>query len=271
MTELTQIWNVFFFDPMLNALMLLSMLFFGNFGLTIIAFTLIVRTLMLPLTLRQLHSAKSVSSLQPKLQELQKKYGKDRERLSKETMALYKEHGVNPIGCAVPTLIQFPIWIGLYQSIIYALAQRPEGFLALSQHLYPALTMVSRTLPLDNQFLWLNLAVPDPLYILPVLVAASMWVQQKMMTMPSADPQQAQMNKMMQTFMPLMFGFFTIQFASGLAIYWVASNLYSIVVQYFVTGWGSLPTALNFLSKPAPAVTPASQPRARKGGRKRNG
>ncbi|TAK34200.1 MAG: membrane protein insertase YidC, partial [Chloroflexota bacterium] len=206
MESMTDLWNTFFFDPMLNALLVLSLGFFANFGLTVIAFTLIIRTLMLPLTLRQLHSAKSMSALQPKIQELQKKYGKDRERLSKETMALYKEHGVNPIGCAVPTLVQFPIWIGLYQSITYALAERPEGLLALSQHIYPALRFVQTALPLNNHFLWMNLAVPDQFYILPVLVAASMWVQQKMMTMPSADPQQAQMNQMMQTFMPLMFG-----------------------------------------------------------------
>ena len=266
---MTDLWNTFFFDPMLNALLVISVGFFGNFGFTVIAFTLIIRTLMLPLTMKQLNSAKSMSALQPKIKELQQKYGKDRERLSKETMALYKEHGVNPIGCAVPTLIQFPIWIGLYQSITYALAQRPEGLLALSQHIFPALNFVQRSLPLNNQFLWLDLANPDPLYILPVLVAASMWVQQKMMTLPSADPQQAQMNKMMQTFMPLMFGFFTLQFASGLALYWLASNIYSIVVQYFITGWGSLQLASPW-ARPAAATAPApKQPRTRKGGKKR--
>ncbi|MBI3978244.1 MAG: membrane protein insertase YidC [Chloroflexi bacterium] len=262
------LWNQLFFDPMLNGLIALSALFAGSFGITIVAFTVIVRLLMLPLTLKQLHASKAMSTLQPKIQELQKKHGKDRERLSQETMALYREHGVNPLGCAVPTFLQFPIWIGLYQAIFMALSDRPEGFLELSKHLYPGLDVVQRALPLHNHFLWLNLAAPDQLYILPVLVGGSMWLQQKMMTMPSTDPQQMQMNQMMQVMMPLMFGFFTLQFASGLAIYWVASNLISIAIQYKVTGWGTLnipgiigPRTAPTREREAPA--PAPQPPTR--------
>ena len=165
--------------------------------------------------------------------------------LSQETMKLYKEFGVNPLGCAVPTLVQFPIWIGLYQSILMVLGDKPENLLALTKHLYPQFPAAQQALPIERFFLWLNLGQPDNLYILPVLVGGTMWLQQKMMTMPSADPQQAQMNRMMQTMMPLMFAFFTISFPSGLALYWVISNVYSIVTQYFVTGWGSL-------VKPAP-------------------
>jgi len=233
-------WTMLFLEPMLNCLVLLYSFLFHNFGLTIIVFTVIVRLLILPLTLKQLRASKAMSTLQPKLQELQKKYAKDREKLSKETMALYKEHGVNPLGCAIPTFIQMPVWIGLYQSILLAMASRPENMLALSRHLYPNLPIVNQVIPLSNSFLWLNLATPDKTFILPILVAGSMWVQQKMMTVPSVDSQQAQMNRMMQTMMPLMFGFFTLNVASGLALYWLVSNLISIVFQYFVTGWGSL-------------------------------
>ncbi len=255
---MVELWNTLFFQPMLNSLIVLYSILFHNFGLTIVVFTIVVRILMLPLTLKQLQRSKAMSALQPRIQEVQKKFGKDRERLSKETMALYKEHGVNPLGCAVPTLLQFPIWIGLYQSITFALGDKPESMLSLAQHLYPALELVHRVIPLNNHFLWLNLATPDPSYVLPILVGASMWVQQKMMAMPMADPQQAQMNKMMQTMMPLMFAFFTVSFASGLAIYWVTSNLISIVLQYFVTGWGSL------LPKTAPAPTPKPPAKGRK-------
>lgn len=237
---MVELWNTLFFQPMLNGLIVLYSILFQNFGLTIVVFTVIVRVLMLPLTMKQLNASKAMSTLQPRIQEIQKKYGKDRERLSKETMALYREHGVNPLGCAVPTLLQFPIWIGLYQSIMAALGDKPESMLDLAKNLYPTLDMVHRAIPLNNQFLWLDLALPDQSFILPILVGASMYLQQKMMTMPVADPQQAQMNKMMQTMMPLMFAFFTVNFASGLAIYWVASNLISIVLQGFVTGWGSL-------------------------------
>ena len=244
---------------MLNGLLILYSILFHNFGLTIVVFTIIVRLLMFPLTLKQLQASKAMSSLQPRIQEIQKKYGKDRERLSRETMALYKEHGVNPLGCAVPTLLQFPIWIGLYQSVTFALGDKPESMLGLSQHLYPALDWVHRAIPLNNHFLWLNLGQPDQTYVLPILVGASMWLQQKMMTMPSADPQPASMNRMMQTMMPLMFAFFTISFASGLAIYWVTSNIISIVLQYFVTGWGTLNVA-NLFGRGAPASTPSGPP-----------
>ena len=216
-----------------------------------------------------------MSTLQPKIKELQNKYGKDREKLSQETMKLYKEHGVNPVGCAIPTLLQFPIWIGLYQSIIAALGDRPEGMVSLSQHLYPALDAITRALPLENHFLWMNLANPDTTYILPVLVTASTWIQQKMMATPATDPSQKQMNSMMQTMMPLLFGFMTLQFASGLAVYWIASNLISVVIQYFVTGWGGLAgfagiipgnteTAVAKKEIAAPAKQPAKPVRKRK-------
>ncbi|MDP2726550.1 MAG: YidC/Oxa1 family membrane protein insertase, partial [Dehalococcoidia bacterium] len=248
--EITTLWNLVILQPMLNFLILLYRVTFSNFGVAILVFTLVIRILMLPLTLKQLHASRSMMTLQPKMKELQKKHGKDREKISQETMKLYKEHGVNPLGCALPTLVQFPIWIGLYQSIIQALADTPDGLLSLSQHLYQGLALVWVTVPLNNQFLWLDLAKPDPFMVLPILVGGSMWLQQKMMTVPNLDPQQAQMNKMMQTMMPLMFAFMTLQFSSGLALYWVVSNLIGIAMQYTVTGWGSLLTPA-----PAPAAT----------------
>ncbi|MDO8690050.1 MAG: YidC/Oxa1 family membrane protein insertase [Dehalococcoidia bacterium] len=253
--EITLVWNLVILQPMLNFLILLYNVTFSNFGVAILVFTLVIRLLMLPLTLQQLHASRKMMSIQPKMKELQSKHGKDREKISQETMKLYKEHGVNPLGCALPTLVQFPVWIGLYQSIIQALADTPDGLLALSQHLYSAIGEVWTTVPLNNHFIWLDLAKPDPLMILPVLVGGSMYVQQKMMTMANADPQQAQMNRMMQTMMPLMFAFMTLQFASGLALYWVISNLIGIALQYRVTGWGSL-----FTKAPAPSTSKASTP-----------
>lgn len=262
MPSIGDLFNLVLFDPMVNALLVLYVLLGHNFGVAVVAFTVIVRALMLPLTLRQLHASRKLSQLQPKIQELQRKYRDDREKLSRETMALYREHGVNPLGCLVPTLIQFPIWVGLYQAIVFALSDRPEGLLELSKHIYPWLSMVHQAIPLNNRFLWLDLAHPDPLYILPVLVGVSTWVQQKMMTTPAADPQQQQMNQMMLVTMPLMFAFFTIQFPSGLAIYWLISNLISVVIQYFVTGWGSLePTVLavrNLLGRRGVSPKPAT-------------
>jgi len=234
------IWNTVFFNPMLNALVLLYGISFHNLAIAITVFTVIIRSVILPLTLRQLRSAKSMSEMQPKLKEIQTRYANDKQRLAQEQMRLYKEAGVNPLGCAVPTLIQFPVWIGLYQSILLALAATPESLMNLSKHLYPWLPQAQQLVPLNSQFFWLDLGKPDPFFIIPVLVGGSMFLQQKMSTMPSTDERQAQMNQTMQYTMPMMFMVMTLQFASGLAIYWFVSNVISMVVQYFVTGWGSL-------------------------------
>ena len=252
--SITFIWNTFFFQPLLNGVILLYGVLFHNFGLTVIVFTIIVRIIILPLTLRQLHAARSMSRLQPELSKLQKKYGNDRQRMSQEQMRLYKEQGVNPLGCAIPTLVQFPVWIGLYQSILLALATTPESLIRLSAHLYPGLSQLHELVPLNSGFLWLDLADRDPFFVLPILVASSMWIQQKMATMHTDDPRQQQMNAMMQWMMPVMFGYFTVLFASGLALYWLVSNVISVVVQYRVTGWGSLPGSVPWLSKPTEAL-----------------
>lgn len=249
---ITTLWNTVFFNPMLNGLVLLYGVSFQNLALTIVVFTLIIRVAMLPLTMRQLHATKAMSTMQPKLAAMQKRYANDKQRLAQEQMRMYKEAGINPLGCAGPMVLQFPIWIGLYQSILLALATTPDSLISLSKHLYSWLPQVHQLVPLNSHFWWLDLGQPDPLYIIPVLVAGSMWIQQKMSTMPNADERQAQMNQTMQYTMPLMFGFMTLQFASGLAIYWFISNVVSMVVQYFVTGWGSL-TWFNRFMGAAPA------------------
>lgn len=249
------IWNLILLDPMLNGLIVISRAFLDNFGVSIVILTIIVRLVTLPLTLRQLRVSKVMAEIQPRMKELQKKYGKEKEKLSSETMKLYKEYGVNPLGCVLPMVIQFPIWIALYQSIMLALAATPEALFDLSGHLYPW-PLVHSAVPLANQWLWLDLGKPDPIFIMPVLVAGSMWVQQKMMTIPSPDPSQSQMNTMMQTMMPLLFGFFTLSFPSGLALYWVASNIIGIVIQYFVTGWGALKIPTPWVRTPRPAKSP---------------
>jgi len=155
-------------------------------------------------------------------------------------MKLYKEAGVNPIGCLWPMLVQFPIWIALYQSIMQALAATPENLISLSQHLY-SWSIVQQSVPLEDKFLWLNLGQPDGMLILTLLVGVTMWVQQKMVTTPAADPRQQSMNNMTLMMMPLMFMLFALQFPSGLALYWVVSNIIGIVIQYFVSGgWGYL-------------------------------
>ena len=236
---LSTLWNEAFFQPMLNGLILLYSLLLQNFGLTIILFTVLIRLILLPLTLRQLRSTKAMTAVQSKVLELQKKYARDKKRLAEEQMKLYKEAGISPTGCLWPMLLQIPIWIALYQAILKGLAATPEELQSLSSYLYSS-SLIQGIVPLRGEFLWLNLAQPDPTLVLPLLVGVSMWVQQKMVTTTAGDPRQQSMNNIMLWMMPMMFALFTFQFASGLAIYWAASNIIGIVIQYFVTGWGGL-------------------------------
>ena len=236
--DIGAIWNVIILQPMINIAIALSHILFSSFGLTIIALTIVIRGLMYPLTRKQLQATRAMQELQPKLAELQKKHGKDRQKLAQEQMKLYRESGVSPTGCLVPMLIQMPIWIALYQAIIRVLAADPQSFLNLSRYLYNW-PIVYSALPLNQHFLWMNLAVPD--YLLAILVGASMWVSQKMTTPAATDPKQQAQGRTMQIMMPLMFTFLSITFPSGLALYWVASNLITIAMQYFAThSWREL-------------------------------
>jgi YidC/Oxa1 family membrane protein insertase len=269
------LWNLILIDTMTNVLVALAEVFGGNFGISIVIFTLVMRFITWPLTASQYKQSKKMQELQPKLQELQKKYkGKDPKKLQQETMALYKEGGVNPIGCIFPMLVQFPIWIALYQVINRTLGETPESFVGLSQVLYP-IPFIHEAIPLNNIFLIWNLGKPDPTFILPVMVAVTMYVQQKLVTPPpnpNATPQQLQQQQTMQMMtwmMPLIFGWFTLTVPAGLGLYWAVSNLSGIVFQYFYMGrrveWRQLLPGMA--SAPTPAVkgkdTPAKQPQVK--------
>ena len=241
--------------PMANSLVLLYLGLFNNFGLSIVVFTVLIRLATMHLTLKQIKSTRAMSTLQPRMKELQAKFKNDRQKLSQETFRLYREHGVNPIGCLGPLVIQFPIWIGLYWALIRVLPSSPENLTDLSRLLYGWLPIVHRAVPVDSTFLWLDLAVPDTLPIMPLLVGASMWIQQKMMTYPSQDPKQQQTQQMMLWMMPLLFVFLTFSFPSGLALYWLASNVMGVAIQYFTTGWGGLrPSLLPARTAGTPAM-----------------
>lgn len=222
----------------------------GSGVLAIVAFTLIVRVVLFPLTWQQLRSQRGMMAIQPRIKEAQKKFGKDREKLTEETMRIYREAGVNPAAGCLPLLVQMPIWIALY-SALFRLSQHEPLF--------------------QQQFLWLdNLGHPDTLHllgltlpgVLPVLAMVTQWITQRMMIMPTNDPQQQQMNQIMQ-FMPLMVLFFGLTVPAGLVLYWVVSNILTGVQQYLTTGWGSLfpagkgppsPQLLGPLPPPAPHV-----------------
>ena len=235
----------------------------GNAGIGIILFTIFVRLVLAPLQITQLRNAKAMQRVQPLIAELRQKHGKDRQKLSEETMALYREHNVNPAMGCLPTLLQFPILIGLFYALLH-LGSSPsgypkhiiwskvtcnghpvEGWMQWFQQCY-AISGTSHPQHIWDlfhaNFLWLShgLGQPDPLYILPILAGVTQWVQSRMMLTRSADPQQQMMNNMMN-FMPLMIVFFALNYASGLSLYWVTSTLIGIAIQYRITGWGLLP------------------------------
>ena len=235
-----EIWDLIILQPVINCLIGLSSYLFSNFGLAIIALTIVVNVCMYPLTMKQIRASKGMQELQPQLAEIQKKYGKDKQKLAQEQMRMYKESGMNPAGCLVPMLVQMPVWVALFQAIMRLVAVIPENLLGLSKYLY-SWPVIYSTLPLQNKFLWLDLAEGD--LFLAILVGATMWLQQKMATPTSADPRQQAQSRMMLWMMPMMFAFICLSFPSGLALYWVTSSIIRIVLQYLVTGWGGLATA----------------------------
>ena len=248
-------WNTFILSPMVNVLIWIYDLILNNFGLAIIIFTILIRLLTYPLTAQQLKGQQKMQELQgsKKWQEIQKKYKDDKEKLAQEQMAIYKEMGINPLGSCLPLVIQFPIMIGLYQSISLAMASAPIQLLNLSRDLY-AFIPASVLIPLNSQFLWMNLGLPEiastpfviagfAVPILTIIVVITTWLQSKLMT-PAANPgdQGAQMSKMMNLYMPILMGWISYTLASGLALYFIMSNVLGIA-QYAIMGkvtWSNL-------------------------------
>ena len=258
------LWNEIIIRPMLNTMLVLYVIFFNNMGFAIIAFTVLVRLATLPLTLKQVRQMRAMTSLQPRMKEIQERYAGDRARVSQETMKMYREEGVSPLGCLGPLVIQMPILIGLFRVLIQTLFTNPDDLVGLSNKLYSWLTLfpIYQAAPLNNSFLGMNLAEPDPTkFVLPVLVAGSTWVQQKMTMMPSADPRQQSSQNMMLWMIPIFLGVFSLGWPSGLPLYWIVSNIIGISIQYFITGWGPLfPLIPRTTPEPPPAQpSPGSQ------------
>ena len=172
-----------------------------SYGLAIVIMTIIVKLVLYPLTKKQIESTKAMMSMQPKMKALQEKYKDDKQRLNLELANLYKTEGVNPLAGCLPLLVQMPIMIGIFYGI--------RDF----QYAGP------------SNFLWMeSISVPDPMYILPILSAATTFIQSKQ-TMPDTGSAQ---NKMMLYFMPLFIGYISLNFPAGLVIYWVVMNIMQI-------------------------------------------
>src|SRR5215213_7955716 len=219
-------WD-FIINPFVTTLTFLYSVLGTNIVLSIIVFTVLVRLITYPLTMQQQRSTKAMQQLQPELKKLQEKYKNDKEKLAAEQMQLYRQFGINPLGGCLPMVVQFPVMLGLCQAIIFSLAATPYQLLELSGRLM--IPGLDHLVPLQNSFLGLNLTQPPSAaniisFVLPILVVITTWLQFKM-TMPSTPPapnadgkpnQGAAMNQSMGTIMPVMYGFFALQFSVGL-------------------------------------------------------
>ncbi len=238
-------WDTLIINPMINVLLWIYSLL-GNFGFAIILFTILVRLITHPLTVQQLKGTQKMQDMQSskQWQDIQKKYKDNKQKMQEEQMKLYKEMGVNPMSSCLPTLIQFPIIIGLYQAIIQALAVTPIQMISLSRHIYPFLD-AAKLLPVNNRFLWMDLNQPERavifgigIPILAIIVVVTTFAQSRLMTPPPTPGEQnqtAQMTQAMNLYMPLLMGYLALTFASGLSLYFVASNVVTIL-QYAAMG-----------------------------------
>lgn len=248
-------WNTIIIEPFIN-LMLWIYNLVGNFGVAIILFTLLTKLVLYPLTAKQLKSTQAMQELQKNKRyiEIQEKYKGDKEKLAQEQMKLYKELNINPLSSCLPTLIQFPIIIGLYQALIQTLGSSPIDLLNLSRHIYPKLLNIAEILPLNSRFLWMDMGQPERLFIpglnfgiptLAIIVVVTTYFSSKLITpppQPGANDQGAMMGKMMNIYMPVLMGWLAWSLSSGLALYFVVTNIAQIA-QYAVSGnlhWDNL-------------------------------
>lgn len=259
-------WDTLIIQPFTNVLLAITMVV-KNFGVAIILFTLLIKLVTYPLTAKQLKQTSAMQKLQsdPRYKKMMEKYRDNKEKLAEEQMKLYKETGVSPFGSCLPTLIPLPIIFGLYQSIIKAMAATPLEILRLERLVYPFLD-ATKILPIQNRFLWMDLGQPERLPILgiqipilAVIVVATTWLQTKVMTPPStgAGDQAAAMTKSMNLYMPVLTGWMAYSLASGLALYFLVSNV-ATVVQYSAQGranWSRLFPWIKTKS-PEPIPTP---------------
>ncbi|MCI1859501.1 MAG: membrane protein insertase YidC [Sporolactobacillus sp.] len=208
-------WSHYFVFPLAWFITNVAKYCWNNYGISIIVTTIIIRLVLLPLMAKQVKSSQSMQKLQPKIQELQKKYSsKDQntqKKLQEEQMKLFQEYHVNPLSGCLPLLIQMPILLALYQAIM---------------------RMNQDVLSAQPAFLWFHLAQPDHLYILPVLAGLTTYIQQKIMVgrMGNSNPQMA----MMTYIFPIMIAIPAFYFPSALALYWVIGNIFNIFQTYVI-------------------------------------
>lgn len=252
MGQIGDLFNHIFTYPIYNLLMLLVHVF-GDFGLSIIVLTLLIRLLLFPLTLKQLRSTKATQAIQPLMADLKKKYANDQRAQYDAMQALYKEYKINPMAGCLPLLIQMPVLYGLFYAMSNLLRASHITTQIVNAQIYPFLPKFTTVPSFDLRWFtfinphWvISLAQPDQSHILPILAGLATFVQLRMSqarTQNQPGKQKDMMTQQMQM-MSFIMPFFTVfiawGFPAGLALYWTTSSVFSMVQQYFVTGWGSL-------------------------------
>ncbi|MBB5174780.1 YidC family membrane integrase SpoIIIJ [Texcoconibacillus texcoconensis] len=217
------IWDSYFVYPLSWLMTTLAETFGNSYGIAIILVTILIRLLILPLMIKQTKSTKAMQAIQPEMEKLREKYSaKDQQtqqKLQQEMMQLFQQHGVNPLAGCLPIFVQMPILIGLYHAIIRTPEINPDISEKYS-HYQP------------EQFLWFELGSADPYFLLPIIAAATTFIQQKMMMVNVNNPQM----KVLLYLMPIMILVFAMFFPAALALYWVIGNLFMITQTYFITG-----------------------------------
>ncbi len=270
------LFNEVFMKPVVNLLVLIYRAVEGAgipgaLGLSVVIMTILIRFLVWPFIASQLKASRKMSELQPQLQEIKRKYKGDKTKISQEQMKLYKEHGVNPAGGCVPSLIQLPVVIALYQTIS-SLFNGTDGLNHINSLLYSPAWHLDKV-P-DTHFLGINLILKPSefmaagwgLLLIPVITAVLQLIQSKMMMPTPVKPAKGDSTKevkekienedtmaavqgQMLYMMPLMIGYFAFQFPIGLAIYWNTFTLIGILQQYLISGWGGLTPWLRYFKK----------------------
>ncbi len=233
----------------------------GSWGLAIILLTIVVRTFLWPVHAKSQNTMKRMALLGPKMKELQEKYKDDQQKISAETMKLYRDYGVNPLGGCLPMLIQIPIFFGFYRVLQYAAELRGQSFLWV-QDLSAADTVYTWEAPFAIPFLGQHLHL-NPL---PLIMGVTMFLQMKLTPQPqTTDPMQRRIFMLM----PFMFLFFCYSFAAALSLYWSTQNIFSIFQAWVAKLYQKEPT-LEKVQRPAKALPPAATPFSPSGKKKDN-
>jgi len=252
MNAIVDIFNLVFFGPVINVLVLIYQGFSalripGALGFSIITLTVLIRILVWPFMASQIKATKKMADLKPHLDELKKKHKDDKQGLASAQMALYKEHGVNPAGGCLPALIQIPVFIALYQSIINILPGAGGNIENINRLLYfPQLKLPSN---IDSSFLGLNLGLKPSEF--GSFVQSKMALPKPIKHYPSDSPKEGKekegleesmgaVQSQMVYMMPLMIGYFAFSFPIGLALYWNVYTILGIIQQYQHAGWGGM-------------------------------